>query len=146
MTNLYLWCKSLHILSVILWMSGMIAVPWVAKRVAAIPPPRNDHTQEVLRILRQYEMRCTSPAMALAWCLGLYMAKEAHYFTSGWMHMKLAFALVLSGVHGYFARVLRLMSRNPSMELPRSFKWVHRGVVLAALVVVSLVIHKPGFR
>ena len=38
--------------------------------------------------------------MLLVWALGLTLATAGHWFADGWLQAKLAFVLILSGLHG----------------------------------------------
>ncbi len=41
-----------------------------------------------------------NPAMIVTWLAGLYLAWFGHWFTFGWLHVKLALVLAMSAVHG----------------------------------------------
>ena len=48
-----------------------------------------------------------TPAMVIAWILGLWLAYEGFGFNAVWLWLKLAAVLALSAVHGYFGRAVR---------------------------------------
>lgn len=87
--------KAGHIVAVVIWFGGMMAV--------ALLKQGSDMTAP----LRTWDRNVTTPAMIVSWALGLTMATWVGWFASGWMIAKLAFVLALSAVHGVLSGRLR---------------------------------------
>lgn len=124
---LYLFTKSLHILAVIIWMSGMVALA-----LGLLKPVKAN-----LEVLSAWDKKVTTPAMALVWVLGLILIYWGGWFGAIWIWVKLAAVLVLSGMHGMLSGQARRMLNNDDLESIQSHA---KPVLLAMLVLVALAI------
>ncbi len=124
----YLICKWLHVVAVVLWLSGMLAPLFLWSRSSRSP--------ELRQLLRSYDLKVTSPAMALVWVLGLAMAVQANWWVHGWFRVKLLLVVSLSALHGVYAGRLRRDSLTQPDRL-----WIATLILL--LGVVGLVVVKP---
>lgn len=103
---LYLLTKSLHILVVIAWLSGMVAL------AIGMLKPHNAN----LEFLYRWDRRVTNPALGLVWALGLLLAYWGGWFGSTWLWIKLAAVFVLSGLHGSMSGQTRRALKNDSVD------------------------------
>lgn len=124
---LYLFTKSLHILAVIIWMSGMVALA-----LGLLKPVKAN-----LEVLSAWDKKVTTPAMALVWVLGLILIYWGGWFGAIWIWVKLAAVFVLSGMHGMLSGQARRMLNNDDLESIQSHA---KPVLLAMLVLVALAI------
>src|SRR2546421_11201135 len=102
-SGLYPWFKALHVIAVIAWMAGMLYLPRLfVYHCEAEPGSRQSETFKLMerRLLRAI----ITPAMVATWLLGLWLAWNQEYFKAGWLHGKLVLVLILSALHGLFAR------------------------------------------
>src|SRR6201999_3466533 len=100
---MYEWIKALHVIAVISWMAGMLYLPRLfVYHCEAEPGSKQSETFKVMerRLLRAI----INPAMIVTWLAGLYLAWSGEWFSAGWLHGKLLLVVILSGVHGFFAR------------------------------------------
>ena len=135
---IYLLMKWLHVVSVLLFSSGMLVTPWLLNALCQLP--RNDSEQHFLSTLRSYHRRITSPALLLVWALGLALAQSAHWWSHPWLQAKMLVALLLSAQHGAVSgRLRRLCSDGEAVFPPLRFPWFALGMT----VVVALVVVKP---
>ncbi|MYM96078.1 CopD family protein [Duganella vulcania] len=136
---LYLVLKALHVASVITWIGGMLTVAII------LACNRLQHSQVIywLSGLRAWDRRVTTPAMLLAWVLGLGLASLGHWFPQAWLMAKLGLVLILSGFHGMLVGRLRSLSSRPlAVALPGGFATAI-GIILAAAIITVVVITKP---
>ncbi|MRX11867.1 hypothetical protein GJ697_28960 [Pseudoduganella sp. FT25W] len=135
----YLLLKALHLTAVFTWIGGMLAAAVVlgagAPQRCAIPAGVFDH-------LRTWDRRVTTPAMLLAWIIGLALALLGHWFPQGWLIAKLAFVLLLSGLHGVLAGQLRRLASEPAAPV-RPMPGHAAAVVLATAIIAVIVVVKP---
>ncbi|MFG1498199.1 CopD family protein [Saccharospirillum sp. HFRX-1] len=124
---LYLLTKSLHILVVIVWISGMVALALGLLR------PAKAH----LELLSAWDKKVTTPAMALVWVLGLILVYWGGWFGATWVWVKLAAVFVLSGMHGMLSGQARRMLNKDDLESIQSHV---KPVLLAMLVLMALAI------
>ena len=102
--NAYLWVKAAHVIFVIFWMAGLFMLPryLVYHQEAAIGSP-----EAALWVEREGKIRkiILTPALVMVWVLGLTLAVNAGLLSGvsglGWLHLKLALVVVLSGYQGW---------------------------------------------
>ncbi|QWT22062.1 CopD family protein [Bacillus sp. NP157] len=137
----YLYCKALHIFAVLLWLSGMVLV---SVTFAALAKTERSHTSfsSALSQIAWWDRHVTSPAMLLAWALGLFMAVKGGWFAQHWIVVKIVLVVGLSALHGMLSGKLRRLVRDSTLLLPRQ-----RGVLISlgvtTLVILLLVVVKP---
>ena len=108
----YDWLRALHIIAVISWMAGMLYLPRLFVYHAETDSTDVSETLKIMeRRLLKYIM---SPAMGASWILGLSMlyANPGMMSGAGWMHAKLLFVFLLSGVHGMLAANVRKFAND----------------------------------
>src|SRR5207342_2857875 len=104
--RMYVWLKAFHVIAIIAWMAGMLYLPRLfVYHCEAEPGSKQSETFKVME--RRLLKAIINPAMILTWLLGLYLAWANHWFSAGWLHVKLLLVIVLSGIHGFFARCVR---------------------------------------
>lgn len=141
-TNQYLWIKALHVIAIIAWMAGMLYMPRLfVYHTDAEPGSVQSETFKVMerRLLRVI----MNPAMTIAWVLGLWLAWSQGFFMDGWFHMKLLAVLLLSGVHGLFARAVRLFAEDRNTKSARYWRMMNEAPTVLMIVIVIMVIVKP---
>lgn len=136
----YLWLKAFHIISVVIWISGMFIAAITVTAVSA-SKSLSDGRAGILEAVRRWDRRATSPAMLLAWSLGLAMATQGGWFGSPWLTMKLAVVVALSGLHGMLSGTLRRLARAD--RSPAISGYAPPAILGALVVIVLLVVVKP---
>lgn len=124
---LFLLTKSLHILAVIIWISGMVALA-----LGLLKPAR-----ESLQLLSIWDKRVTSPAMLLVWVLGLIMAYWGGWFGATWLWVKLAAVFILSGAHGMLSGQVRRALNSDAIDQHQS---PAKPALLLMLLLIALAI------
>ncbi|WP_207461418.1 CopD family protein [Azospirillum sp. SYSU D00513] len=149
----YLWLKALHIAAVATWAGGMLAaaltitaVTITAVTFAAAGSKAGGETavpSATLNAVRRWDRRVTSPAMLLAWALGLTLALQGGWFTATWLMAKLALVVLLSALHGMLSGTLRRLARADGTSPPAILRLAPAGIVASLLVIAILVVVKP---
>src|SRR5689334_9296821 len=139
---LYLWLKALHIISVIAWMAGMLYLPRLFVYHAGVPvgSPQSETFKVMERRLLKAIM---NPAMIATWVFGIWMAVEGAWFKSGWLHAKLAFVILLSGLHGYLSASVRRFANDQNTKSPRFYRILNEVPTALLSLIVLLVVLKP---
>lgn len=135
LTELYPWLKALHVAAALAFVGGVLSV----SLALACLPADSAVSGEVARGLRRWDRAVTTPGMLAAWAFGLTLASQGHWFEAGWLHAKLAFVLVLSGLHGVQSGRLRRLSGSGSSRSGRMAPYV----LGCAVVIVILACAKP---
>jgi putative membrane protein len=141
--KLYEWGKAFHIIAVIAWMAGMLYLPRLfVYHCDAEPGSRQSETFKVMerRLLRAI----INPAMIATWLLGLSLAVYRDWFWPWhWLDAKFALVLLLSGVHGLFARWVKDFARDSNRHPQKFYRIVNEVPTLLMIGIVLLVVIKP---
>jgi putative membrane protein len=136
------WIKALHVVAIISWMAAMLYLPRLfIYHVAATPGSETSETFKMMeRRLLEYIM---NPAMVVSWVAGLWLAWVSFGMKGGWLHAKLAFVLLLSGVHGFFSASVRRFAEDRNTRSQRFWRIMNEVPTAIMIIVVVLVIVKP---
>jgi putative membrane protein len=140
--GLYLWLKALHVIAVIAWMAGMLYLPRLfVYHCEAEPGSRQSETFKVMerRLLRAI----INPAMVVTWVVGLWLAWDAGFFRSGWLHAKLALVLAMSAMHGFLSRWVRAFAADQNQHSQKFYRIINEIPTILMIGIVILVIVKP---
>ena len=142
MSDLYGWLKALHIISVIAWMAGMLYLPRLFVYHAAATP--GGELSETLKVMERRLLKAIiNPAMIVTWLAGLYLAWAGHWFSAGWLHGKLLLVVVLSGVHGFFARCVKDFAADRNQRSQKFYRGINEVPTVLMIGIVILVVVKP---
>ena len=142
LSNWYFWVKSLHVVSVIAWMAGLFYLPRLFVYHAEIGP--GTPQSETFKVMEQRLLRAIiNPAMTVAWVMGLWLAWQGFGFSGGWLHLKIALVVAMSGLHGYFSKAVRLFAEDRNQKSARHWRLMNEGPTLLMIVIVILVVVKP---
>jgi protoporphyrinogen IX oxidase len=138
----YLWAKAIHVIAVISWMAGMLYLPRLFVYHAEIGP--GTPQSETFKVMEQRLLRVIiNPAMTVAWVLGLWLAWQGFGFSGGWLHLKIALVIAMSGLHGYFSKAVRLFAEDRNERSAGHWRLMNEGPTLLMIVIVILVVVKP---
>src|SRR6516165_12558797 len=102
-SSFYPWIKAFHVIAVIAWMAGMLYLPRLfVYHCDAEPGSVQSETFKLME--RRLLKAIINPAMIVTWLAGIYLAWAGHWYLSPWFHAKFVLVLLLSAVHGFFAR------------------------------------------
>lgn len=140
----YLWIKAFHVISVIAWMAAMLYLPRLFVYHASAKA--GSELSETLKIMERRLLKyICNPAMIAAWVFGLLMlyANPDILHGQGWMHAKLTFVLLLSGVHGVLAKNTRLFAQDINTKSATYFRILNEVPTVLMIAIVIFVIVKP---
>jgi len=142
---LYPWLKALHVVAIIAWMAGLLYLPRLFVYHASARA--GSEMSETFKVMERRLYRAImTPAMALAWVLGLsllWMAGESLFAGGWWLVAKLALVVILSGVHELLGRHLRAFAEDRNEKPPRYFRILNEVPTLLMIAIVVLVIVQP---
>jgi protoporphyrinogen IX oxidase len=142
MSSLNLWLKVLHILAVISWMAGMLYLPRLF--VYHAQSPRGSEQAKTFVLMEGRLMRVIMlPAMLVAWLTGIALMLTGGFLTAGWLHGKLALVIVLSAIHGYFARLWKDFRGDSNRHGPGFYRVLNEVPTVLLVGIVILVVFKP---
>ena len=139
----YDWIKALHVISVIAWMAGMMYLPrlFVYHADSAVGSEKS----ETFKLMERRLYRgITTPAMVATWVFGLAMVAHGLIdWSSIWPWVKGAMVVTLSGIHGFYGRLLREFTKDRNTRSSKFFRQVNEIPFLIAIVIVVMVIVRP---
>jgi putative membrane protein len=139
---LYLWIKAAHVIAVIAWMAAMLYLPRLFVYHAGVPVGSAE--SETFKVMERRLLKAiATPAMIATWILGLWIAYDGGWFSSGWLHAKLLLVLILSGVHGFLARTVRDFAADRNTHKSKFFRYINEVPTVIMVLVVILVVVKP---
>jgi protoporphyrinogen IX oxidase len=144
MVPLYLWVKALHVIAVIAWMAGLFYLPRLFVYHCEVEPGSEaDRRFQLMerRLLRQI----MNPAMIAAYVFGLLLAAIPGLvdWSQGWVYVKLAGILVLTGAHHAMGRWRKDFAAGRNKRPQRFYRVMNEVPTLAMIAIVIMVIVKP---
>ena len=142
--NTYLLFKSLHLISVISWMAGLLYLPriFVYHSQNNTQPVISDVFKVMEKKLFFYIM---TPAMILSWVFGLILIHEIGFDKLGqtWMILKLIFVISLTLYHFYLGRILGQFKLDVNKHSSRYYRYINEIPTLLLILIIFVVIFKP---
>ena len=142
--NTYLLFKSLHLISVISWMAGLLYLPriFVYHSQYSTKPIISDVFKTMERKLFFYIM---TPAMTLSWLFGLLLIHEIGFvqLSSLWLQLKLILVLILTGYHFYLGVLLNKFKIDQNQKSSKFYRYINEIPTLLLILIIFIVIFKP---
>jgi protoporphyrinogen IX oxidase len=136
------WLKVVHIFAVIAFMAGMFYLPRLF--VYHADSPRGSPQSETFKIMERRLLKAImNPALIAVWITGLWMAYETGFYRAPWLHAKLALVLVLSGMHGYFSRLVKSFAADANVRPARFYRFLNEIPTVLVILIIILVVIKP---
>jgi putative membrane protein len=137
-----LWVKAVHIIAVIAWMAGMFYLPRLF--VYHVDAPVGSAQSETFKLMERRLLRIIiNPAMIVVWITGLWMAYASGFFHEPWLHAKLTLVVIMSGLHGYFARLVKNFAADKNTRPARFYRILNEMPTVLMAAIVVLVVVKP---
>ena len=142
--NYYLLFKSLHLISVISWMAGLLYLP----RIFVYHAQNNDEIQikEVFKVMeRKLYLYIMTPAMILSWIFGLLLIHSIGFQQLGqtWMVLKIVFVLFLTVYHFYLGNILNQFKVDQNNRSHKFYRFINEIPTVLLILIVFIVIFKP---
>jgi putative membrane protein len=139
---LYLWLKAFHVIAVIAWMAGMLYLPRLFVYHSEVP--KGSIQSDTFKIMERRLLKAIiNPAMIVTWGLGLYLVWDGGWYTSGWLHAKLLLVLILSGVHGFLSKTVKVFAADQNVRPAKFYRMINEVPTVLMIGIVILVIVKP---
>ena len=141
--NSYLLLKSLHLISVISWMAGLLYLP----RIFVYHSENNNEI--ISNVFKTMERKLfyyiMTPAMVLSWLFGLLLIHEIGFdqLTYLWLQLKLTLVILLTVYHFYLGLLLNQFKLNQNKKTSRFYRYINEIPTLLLILIVFIVIYKP---
>ena len=141
--NLYLLYKSLHLISVISWMAGLLYLP----RIFVYHSEAKDNSQkEVFKVMeKKLYNYIMMPAMLLSWLFGILLIHSIGLPSLGelWMQIKIIAVLILTYYHFSLGKFLNDFAKENSNKTAKFFRIYNEIPTIILIVVIFVVVFKP---
>ena len=142
--NLYLLFKSLHLISVISWMAGLLYLP----RIFVYHSENNSEikTSEIFKIMeKKLYFYIMTPAMALSWIFGLLLIHIIGFqqLAQTWLILKIIFVVILTIYHFYLGNVLNQFKLGQNKRSHKFYRYINEIPTILLILIVFVVIFKP---
>jgi protoporphyrinogen IX oxidase len=139
---LYEWLKAFHIIAVIAWMAALLYLPRLFVYHCGVN--RGSEASETFKVMERRLLKAImTPAMIVVWLLGLYLMWAGGFLSSGWMHAKLTLVLILSGIHGWFAGMVRAFAEDRNQRDATFYRIINEVPTVLMVAIVIFVVVKP---
>jgi putative membrane protein len=137
-----LWVKALHIMAVIAWMAGMFYLPRLF--VYHVDAPAGSVQSETFKLMERRLLRIIlTPATVVVWLTGLWLAYAGGFFHEPWLHGKLTLVVIMTAMHGYFARTVKTFAADKNVRPARFYRILNEIPTVLMAGIVVLVVVKP---
>jgi putative membrane protein len=139
---MYLWLKALHIVAVIAWMAGMLYLPrlFVYHSTAR---PKSELSETLKTMERRLLNFIMTPAMMVTWIVGIVLLLQGQWLGAGWFHVKFVAVIVMTILHGLFARWVNEFRFDRSKHSTKFYRIINEVPTALLIVIVALVVVKP---
>ena len=141
--NLYLLFKSLHLISVISWMAGLLYLP----RIFVYHSDAEDSSQKkVFKIMeRRLYNYIMMPAMLLTWLFGVLLIHSLGItvFFELWMQVKTILVVILTIYHFSLGKYLNEFAIDNNQKSSKFFRIFNEIPTIILIIVIFVVIFKP---
>ena len=140
----YLVIKSLHIISVIAWMAGMLYLPRLF--VYHCEAERDSQQSETFKIMERKLLHgIINPSLVLVILFGgLLLANlDSEMWSEWWLLIKLFGVLILIILQGMMSRWRRDFAVDNNSRTGNFYRWINELPALVMVVIVILVVVKP---
>ena len=142
--NIYLFFKSLHLISVISWMAGLLYLPRIFVYHAENSSEKK--TSEIFKTMeRKLFYYIMFPAMALSWLFGLILISIIGFSSLSflWMQIKILLVTILTFYHFYLGICLNDLKNNIFKRSSKFFRIINEIPTILLIITVFIVIFKP---
>ena len=142
--NYYLLFKSLHLISVISWMAGLLYLP----RIFVYHAENSDDRKisDVFKIMeKKLYFYIMTPAMVLSWIFGLLLIHSIGFQQLGqtWMVSKIIFVILLTLYHFYLGKNLNQFKFDQNTNSHKFYRLINEIPTILLILIVFVVIFKP---
>ena len=142
--NTYLLFKSLHLISVVSWMAGLLYLPRIF--VYHVENKDSLETCEIFKVMeRKLYNYIMMPAMILSWIFGLLLIGSIGFdqMANKWLQIKLFLVIVLTAYHFFLGACLKKFSLDLNTYSSRFYRIFNEVPTILLILIVFIVVFKP---
>ena len=142
--NSYLLFKSLHLISAISWMAGLLYLPRIF--VYHVENIKDKNTSLIFKKMeRKLYFYIMTPAMILTWIFGLILISSLGFeiLSAAWIKLKLLLVILLTLYHFYLSKILGDFKMDKNTKTSKFFRVINEVPTVLLILIVFIVIFKP---
>ena len=145
--NTYLLFKSIHLITVIAWVAGLLYLPRIL--VYHSEAVANNKSEDLVSTFKVMERRLfiyiMNPAMITSWILGALLIQTIGIdnFGSLWLQLKLLFVVILTIYHFFLFQCLRKFAENNNSFSPKFYRIINEIPTVLLIGIILIVVFKP---
>jgi len=142
--NYYLLFKSLHLISAISWMAGLLYLPRLF--VYHAETFNNNEKKETFKLMeKRLFLFIMNPAMVLTWLFGILLIHSIglESFSFFWLQLKSVMVLLLTFYHFFLFYCLKSLSQNYSKYSPKFYRIINEVPTILLIGIIFIVVFKP---
>ena len=142
--NSYLLFKSLHLISAISWMVGLLYLPRIF--VYHVENLKDKNTSLIFKTMeRKLYFYIMTPAMILTWVFGLFLISSLgpEVFSTTWSKLKLLLVILLTAYHFYLSKLLADFKMDRNNKSSKFFRIINEVPTILLILIVFIVVFKP---
>ena len=142
--NTYLLFKSLHLISVISWMAGLLYLPRIFVYHSEVV--ENSGQQATFQIMESklynYIMM---PAMILSWLFGILLIHELGFslLSDLWFQIKGGLILLLTHYHFFLGKCVRRFAAGENKKSSKFYRIINEVPTILLIIIIFLAVFKP---
>ena len=134
--------KSLHVISVIAWMAGLLYLPRLYVYHCEVAP--GSEASEKFKVMERRLLRAImNPAMIATWLFGGHLVFAIDALSQGWFHAKLFCVVLMTIAHMMLARYRRAFEADANTKSQKFYRIFNEVPTVLMIIVVFLVLAKP---
>ena len=142
---MYLLFKSLHIISFVAWMAGLLYLPRLF--VYHCEEKFNSNTYKKFELMEKRLLKfIMNPAMILTWFFGIAMLFNSItiVFTL-WFLLKFILVMMLSAFHGFLSVCRKNFVNNSNTKSAKFYRLINEIPTVLLILIVFLVVFQPNY-
>ncbi len=143
----YYWFKAFHLIGIVVWFAGLFYLVrlfvYHAEAEQEPEPARSILTKQYEIMEKRLYGIITTPGMivTVAMAIGL-ISTEPEILKSSWLHIKLAFVLLLIGYHHFCKRIMKKLAAGESQWTGQQFRALNEAPTILLVLIVLLAVFK----
>ena len=145
--NIYLLYKSIHLITVISWMAGLLYLPRIfVYHSESLETKKSENLIASFKIMeRRLFIYIMNPAMIFSWFLGLLLIHSIGFenLNTTWLKLKLILVILLTIYHFFLFYCLTKFADNNNSYSSKFYRIINEIPTILLISIIFIVVFKP---
>lgn len=143
----YYWFKAFHLIGIVVWFAGLFYLVrlfvYHAEAELEPEPARGILTKQYELMEQRLYGIITTPGMILTVVMAIgLISTEPEILKSTWLHIKLAFVILLIGYHHFCKRIMKKLAAGECQWTGQQFRALNEAPTILLVLIVLLAVFK----